>query len=62
MVEATLRKPTVQDVLNVHTDIFSLRELYKNKFLKALMAVVLGNIESSLGIYIAGFDIVKKLF
>jgi len=62
LVQASVRKPSVQDVLNVQTDFFSLKGFYRNKFLKALLVVVMGNIGSSLGTYIAGIDIIKNLF
>ena len=62
LVQAAVRKPTVQDVLNVHQDIFSFKGFFHNRFLKALIVVVLGNIGSSLGTYIAGIDIIKNLF
>ena len=62
LVEATVKKPTVQDVMNVQTDIFSLKGFYKNRFLKILMIVVLANIGSSIGTFIAGTDIIRNLF
>ncbi len=62
LTQAAVRKPTVQDVLNVHKDIFSFKGFFKNRFLKALVVVVLGNIGSSIGTYIAGIDIIKNLF
>ena len=62
LTQATVRKPTVQDVMDVHKDIFSFKGFFKNRFLKALVVVVLGNIGSSLGTYIAGIDIIKNLF
>ena len=61
LVEATVKKPTVQDVMNVQTDIFSLKGFYKNRFLKTLMIVVLANIGSSIGTFIAGTDIIRNL-
>jgi len=61
LVEATVKKPTVQDVMNVQTDIFSLKGFYKNRFLKTLMIVVLANIGSSIGTFIAGTDIISNL-
>lgn len=60
-VEATVKKPTVQDVMNVQTDIFSLKGFYKNRFLKTLMIVVLANIGSSIGTFVAGTDIIRNL-
>jgi len=62
LVEASVKKPTVQDVLNVQTDISSLKGFYKNRFLKTLMIVVLANIGSSIGTFIAGTDIIRNLF
>jgi len=62
LVQATVKKPAVQDVLNVQKDIANIKGFYRNKFLKALMVVILGNIGSSLGTYIAGIDIIKNLF
>jgi len=62
LVEATVKKPTVQDVMNVQTDIFSLKGFYKNRFLKTLMIVVLVNIGSSIGTFVAGTDIIRNLF
>ena len=62
LVQATVRKPAVQDVLNVQSDIYSFKGFFHNRFLKALVVVVMGNIGSSLGTYIAGIDIIKNLF
>jgi len=62
LVEATVKKPTVHDVLNVQTDIFSLKGFYKNRFLKTLLIVILANIGSSIGTFIAGTDIISNLF
>lgn len=61
LVQATVKKPTVQDVMNVHTDIFSLKGLYRNRFLKALMIVVFANIGSSIGTFVAGTDLIRNL-
>lgn len=62
LVQATIKKPTVKDVLDVQTDIFSVKGFYKNRFLKTLMVVILSNIGSSIGTYFAVMDIVKNLF
>jgi len=48
-------------VMNVHTDIFSLKGLYRNRFLKALMIVVFANIGSSIGTFMAGTDLIRNL-
>ena len=62
LVEATIRKPTVQDVNNIPKDILSLKGFFKNRFLRALLVVVMANIGSSIGAAIAGIGIVRNLF
>ncbi|MGK0466876.1 TraB/GumN family protein [Clostridium sp.] len=61
LTEATIRKPTVQDVINIPTDIFSIKGFYKNRFLRTMLIVIMANIGSSIGTMIAGIDIVKNL-
>lgn len=62
LVQATVRKPTVQDLLSVHDDITSLRGLLRNKVLKVLLVVIFANIGSSVGTFLAGADIIRNLF
>lgn len=62
LVEATIRKPTVQDINNIPRDIFSLKHFFKNRFLKVLLIVIMANIGSSIGSFAAGLDIIKSLF
>ena len=62
LVEATIRKPTVQDINNIPRDIFSLKYFFKNRFLKVLLIVIIANIGSSIGSFAAGLDIIKSLF
>jgi len=61
LTEAIVRKPTVQDVINIPTDIFSIKGFYKNRFLRTMLIVIMANIGSSIGTMIAGIDIVKNL-
>ncbi len=61
LTEATIRKPTVQDVINIPTDIFSIKGFYKNRFLRTMLIVIMANIGSSIGTMIAGIDIIKNL-
>lgn len=61
LVEATVRKPTVEDVNNIPEDIFKLKSWFKNKFLKALLVVIMANIGSSIGTLIAGTKIIQNL-
>lgn len=62
LVEAAIRKPTVQDVQNIQSDIFSLKGFFKNRFLKTLLIVVMANIGASLGTLTAGMHMLKTLF
>lgn len=62
LVEATVRKPTVKDVENITEDIFSIKGIYKNRLLRALLVVIMTNIGASLGTFIAGADVIRNLF
>lgn len=62
LTEATIRKPTVDDINRVPDDIFHVTRLFKNRFLKAMAIVIFANIGSSIGTLIAGADIVRNLF
>ncbi|MDO5715541.1 MAG: TraB/GumN family protein [Tissierellia bacterium] len=62
LVEATVRKPTVKDVDNVHNDIFHIKSVLQNRFLKALLIIIFANIGSTIGTIVASLDIVKNLF
>lgn len=61
LVEATIKKPTVQDLQNVSQDIFSIRGFYKNRLLRTLLVIVMANIGASIGTFVAGADIIKHL-
>lgn len=62
IAEATLRKPTVHDLQNVHTDIFSFKGFFKNRVLRILLVVILSSIGGAIGNFIGGIDMVKNLF
>jgi pheromone shutdown-related protein TraB len=62
LVEATIKKPTVQDVQNVSQDIYSVKGVYQNRLLRTLLIIVMTNLGASLGTFIAGADIIKQLF
>ncbi len=62
LVEAAIRKPTVGDVDNVPDDILRFKGFFKNRFLRILLIVIMANIGSSLGTFIAGLDIIRSLF
>lgn len=62
IVEASLKKPTVQDVHNISTDIFSFKGFFRNRFLKILLVVMMANIGASIGTFVAGTNLIKNLF
>ncbi len=62
LVQASVQKPTVQDLHDVQTDIFRLKGFMKNRVLKVLMVVIFANIGASIGTFIAGADLIKNLF
>lgn len=62
LVEASIRKPTVDDISRVPEDIFHISRFLKNRFLKAMAIVISANAGSVLGTIIAGTDILKTLF
>ncbi len=62
LVEATIKKPTVQDIQRIPEDIFSFKGLFKNRFLRILLVVFMANIGASLGTFLAGADLIRNLF
>lgn len=62
LVEATIKKPTVQDIQNISEDIFTIKGFFKNRFLRIILVVFMANIGASIGTFIAGADIIKNLF
>ena len=62
MVEASLRKPTVNDVENINEDIKSFKGWRKNRFIKALALVFIANLGSVLGQIISSTSIIRNLF
>lgn len=52
LLEAWLRKPTVQDCENINRDVQSLKGIYKNPFTRVLLVAVMANVGSSLGAWI----------
>jgi pheromone shutdown-related protein TraB len=62
LVEATIRKPVVKDINNIPEDISTLKGFFRNRFLKVILIVIMANIGSSVGSFIAGLSIVKSFF
>ena len=61
LVEAWLRRPTVDDCERITDDISSLRGIYRNRFTRVLLVVVLSIIGSALGAWVGGVWVVKLL-
>lgn len=62
LVEATIKKPTVKDLENIHTDLFSFKGFFRNRFLKTILVIIMSNIGGSIGTFIAGTDLIRNLF
>lgn len=62
LVEATIKKPTVQDIQRVPEDIFSFKGFFKNRFLRIILVVFMANIGASIGTLVAGADMIRNLF
>lgn len=62
LIQAMVMKPKVKDLETVGEDVFSIKGWYRNKVLKVLLVIILANIGSSLGTFIAGADIITNLF
>ena len=62
LMEAHIRKPKVEDINNISTDVFSIKGFFHNRFLRTLLIVVMANLGSSIGTIIAGLDIIKNVF
>ena len=61
-VEASLKKPTVNDVNNINEDIKSFKGWRKNRFIKALALVFVANLGSVIGQVISSWSIITNLF
>lgn len=58
LVEAWLRKPTVQDCEAIPEDSKSLKGFYRNPFLRVMMVVVMATLGSAVGAWIGGVWVV----
>jgi pheromone shutdown protein TraB len=59
LLEAWLRKPTVEDAENINRDVQSFRGLYRNAFTRVLLVAVFATIGSALGGWIGLTWVVK---
>jgi pheromone shutdown-related protein TraB len=62
LMEASLRKPTVSDVNSVPKDMLTIKGFFKNRFLRILLVVIMANLGSTVGTFVAGLDLIRNLF
>ena len=62
LVQAWLRKPTVEDLERLPEDIMSARGFWSNPVSRILLVVVLANLGSTLGTFVAGSWIAARTF
>jgi len=62
LVEASIRKPTVEDMQKVPEDIFKIKGWYRNRFLKVMAVVIFANLGSTIGTFVSGGAILQNLF
>ncbi|MHA6250313.1 TraB/GumN family protein [Oceanobacillus sp. CAU 1775] len=58
-VQAWVKKPVVRDFENLSDDVTSLKGFWNNKVTRVLLVIVLANLGSSLGTFVAGIDVVR---
>lgn len=61
LVEAWLRKPTVEDCQNVRQDAQTLRGLYRNRFTRVLLVSVMASLGSALGGWVGATLVLRLL-
>lgn len=62
IVEALIRRPTVQHFESLSSDLTSLRGFWKNRVTHILLVIALTNIGSSIGTFIGGANVIRRLF
>ena len=61
LVEAKLRKPTVEDCEGINEALLSLKGMYMNSFTRVLLVFVGASLGSALGAYVGAFFVVKSM-
>jgi len=61
-VQALIKKPTAEDIENVPADTETIKGFWKNSLTRILLVIILTNIGSSIGTFVAGALIAKNLF
>ena len=60
-VEAWVRKPTYQDMLNLRADTSSVQGWWRNRFARVFVNFVLANLGTSIAVWIAGANLIHGL-
>ena len=60
-VEAWLRKPTYQDMLNLRTDTGTIKGWWRNRFARVFVNFMLANLGTSLAVWVAGANLIHGL-
>ena len=61
LMEASIKKPTVNDFMNAQDDISSIKSIYKNRLLKVGLIFVLASAGGAIGNIIGGIELFKNL-
>ncbi len=62
LVEAWVRKPKVEDFMNLADDVLHIKGYWKNRVARILLVVVFANLFTSFGTIFYSFDLIKNLF
>ncbi len=62
IVQAYFSRPNVGDFERLTEDVFSVKGFWNNKVTRVLLVVVLSNLGSSVGTFIAGADVIRLFF
>jgi pheromone shutdown protein TraB len=60
-IEAWLRKPTYQDMLNLRNDTSTIKGWWRNRFARVFVNFMLANLGTTVAVYIAGANLIHKL-
>jgi pheromone shutdown protein TraB len=61
LVEAWLRRPTVEDCERINVDVMTLRGIYSNRFTRVLLVAVAATLGSALGAWVGATWVVSLL-
>jgi pheromone shutdown-related protein TraB len=62
LTEATIRKPRVEDAASINEDIGSIRGIYRNRIIKALLVFLLSTVGSAIGNVVSISSIAGRFF